>query len=75
MSQATIPAELAEWLIQQNVRDVELAFADVHGFARGKTLPAKAFIKGRCASRARCPSKAALENSRTTATTASTIRT
>lgn len=46
MSQATIPADLAEWLIQQNVRDVELAFADVHGFARGKTLPAKAFIKG-----------------------------
>ncbi|MBV8679012.1 MAG: glutamine synthetase [Aquitalea sp.] len=46
MSQYSISAAQAEWLIQHNVRDVELAFADVSGFARGKTLPAKAVIKG-----------------------------
>ncbi|HJV07340.1 MAG TPA: glutamine synthetase family protein [Chromobacteriaceae bacterium] len=46
MSHAAIPADLAEWLIQENIRDVELAFADVTGFARGKTLPAHAFIQG-----------------------------
>jgi glutamine synthetase len=46
MSQLSITAAQAEWLTQQNVRDVELAFADVSGFPRGKTLPAQALIKG-----------------------------
>ena len=39
-------AEQAQWLTASGVRDVELAFADVTGFARGKTLPSGAFIKG-----------------------------
>ncbi|MFC3532631.1 glutamine synthetase family protein [Vogesella facilis] len=39
-------AEQAQWLSASGVRDVELAFADVTGFARGKTLPSKAFIQG-----------------------------
>jgi len=39
-------AEQAQWLNADGVRDVELVFADVTGFARGKTLPSKAFIKG-----------------------------
>jgi glutamine synthetase len=46
MSQLSITAAQAEWLTQHNVRDVELAFADVSGFPRGKTLPAQALIKG-----------------------------
>ncbi|MEO9385003.1 glutamine synthetase family protein [Chromobacterium phragmitis] len=46
MSDVRLPAGLAEWLQQRKVRDVELAFADVHGFPRGKTLPAAAFIQG-----------------------------
>ncbi|MGL6070770.1 glutamine synthetase family protein [Craterilacuibacter sp.] len=50
MSQATPPAErlaqLAGWLNEHQVRDVEMSFADISGFARGKTLPAAAFIKG-----------------------------
>lgn len=46
MSDARMPAGLIEWLQQSKARDVELAFADVHGFPRGKTLPAPAFIKG-----------------------------
>lgn len=46
MSDARMPAGLIEWLQQSKARDVELAFADVHGFPRGKTLPAPAFIQG-----------------------------
>jgi glutamine synthetase len=46
MSQHSITAAQAEWLTKHNVRDVELAFADVSGFPRGKTLPAQALIKG-----------------------------
>ncbi|UTH75518.1 glutamine synthetase family protein [Chromobacterium sp. IIBBL 290-4] len=46
MSDARMPAGRIEWLQQRKVRDVELAFADVHGFPRGKTLPAAAFIQG-----------------------------
>ncbi|AOZ51341.1 glutamine synthetase family protein [Chromobacterium vaccinii] len=46
MSDARMPAGLIEWLQHSKARDVELAFADVHGFPRGKTLPAAAFIKG-----------------------------
>lgn len=46
MSQSAIPARQADWLKQQQVRDVELTFADVTGFARGKTLPRAAFIGG-----------------------------
>nr|WP_199066119.1 glutamine synthetase family protein [Chromobacterium sp. ASV5] len=46
MSHAILSPEQAEWLTRHHVRDVELVFADVHGFARGKTLPAKALIQG-----------------------------
>ncbi len=37
---------LADWLEKNKVRDVEMCFADISGFARGKTLPAAAFIRG-----------------------------
>ena len=46
MSHPVPHADQAQWLQQLGVRDVELAFADVTGFARGKTLPREAFIGG-----------------------------
>ena len=46
MSHPVPHPEQALWLSQLGVRDVELAFADVTGFARGKTLPRQAFIDG-----------------------------
>lgn len=39
-------AEQSQWLRNSACRDVELVFADVSGFARGKTLPREAFIAG-----------------------------
>ncbi len=38
--------EQSQWLRERGCRDVELCFADVSGFARGKTLPREAFISG-----------------------------
>lgn len=35
-----------DWLRDAACRDVELAFADITGFARGKTLPREAFLAG-----------------------------
>ena len=46
MYSALPDAQQCQWLRTLACRDVELAFADVTGFARGKTLPREAFISG-----------------------------
>nr|WP_294867293.1 glutamine synthetase family protein [uncultured Pseudogulbenkiania sp.] len=46
MSATALPAAQAEWLRAEGVCEVELVFADLTGFPRGKTLPALAFAHG-----------------------------
>ncbi|WP_024301089.1 glutamine synthetase family protein [Pseudogulbenkiania sp. MAI-1] len=46
MPATALPAAQTDWLRTERIREVELIFADLTGFPRGKTLPAAAFGQG-----------------------------
>jgi len=46
MSAHQKPLDLANWLKQQQIREVECIVPDINGFPRGKAMPAAAFASG-----------------------------